>query len=678
MAATATLSPIPNVNHHLDLALANAEQEFNQQQQQQQDALSSPTLSEGLISPTAGLSQDDFSRLFASQRSFSLDFFDTTTTTITTPTNELTLELIETPPSSSTEPSTSSLASPFGGLATASSTTPRITRTSISTPTPTVTPLMNFNNSSDLSRGQHPGQISTSFAHKINDPFSPLPKKAAVTILHQNEEQKKLQQDYQGLYLRSPSRSPSPSSSSLESGSNSPSPVYEDMPVPVTACASCKRSHIKCDHGRPCQNCMKHPSKAATCRDAVPKPRGRPKGGSKIAAEAMAKGRHHHHHHGHGSRQMSHPFNAFPPHHYSYLSHGPQSASPTSSHPYQHPQQQQFSRQRSLSFPHVMPSQQQVPYAVRQQQIQIQQRQRIAQQQQQQQLQLQQQMHLEQQQQQCQKLHQQHMFQQQQQQQQQRQFLSQPQIVPQPGLYPSPMPMGNSLITRRGTIHGSTSEYLSPVAGSTGPMQNLNQQLQSGMPMPMPSLLFPSFQSPSFATSSPLLQQEQPHQQQMMMPIHPLEQQRFQHQHPQFMRPPYGPTNLTRSHSEQGLVNALNMSPLSPTASVPSSSSMATSTILPFNVVRAGPHRVGPLVSPVQQQFLYQEVLQDSQQLIHGTSNPVMSTTSSTASMSLTSGSTAASTCSSASPASSFSPTPGSEISACSPSLPTPSTFYMP
>ncbi|KAF9138461.1 hypothetical protein BG015_002362 [Linnemannia schmuckeri] len=55
----------------------------------------------------------------------------------------------------------------------------------------------------------------------------------------------------------------------------------------ITACASCKRSHIKCDSGRPCQNCRKHPSKALTCRDATPKPRGRPKGGSKAAAEAI-------------------------------------------------------------------------------------------------------------------------------------------------------------------------------------------------------------------------------------------------------------------------------------------------------------------------------------------------------------------------------------------------------
>ncbi|KAG0056217.1 hypothetical protein BGZ83_005949 [Gryganskiella cystojenkinii] len=63
------------------------------------------------------------------------------------------------------------------------------------------------------------------------------------------------------------------------------------MLVSVTACAACKRSHIKCDSGRPCQNCLKHPSKALTCRDATPKPRGRPKGGSKAAAEAISMAR---------------------------------------------------------------------------------------------------------------------------------------------------------------------------------------------------------------------------------------------------------------------------------------------------------------------------------------------------------------------------------------------------
>ncbi|KAG0336606.1 hypothetical protein BG004_007966, partial [Podila humilis] len=85
-----------------------------------------------------------------------------------------------------------------------------------------------------------------------------------------------------------PSPSPSTCSSTSSSIDSDPSsPMHDDVVVPVVACASCKRSHIKCDHGRPCQNCLKHPSKAITCHDAVPKPRGRPKGGSKIAAEAM-------------------------------------------------------------------------------------------------------------------------------------------------------------------------------------------------------------------------------------------------------------------------------------------------------------------------------------------------------------------------------------------------------
>ncbi|CAO3572181.1 unnamed protein product [Mortierella alpina] len=94
-----------------------------------------------------------------------------------------------------------------------------------------------------------------------------------------------------------PSSSPSSSSpSSSASSSTASSPVSSNFdeamlamtgPPPITACASCKRSHIKCDSGRPCLNCLKHPSKAMTCRDAVPKPRGRPKGGSKAAAEAL-------------------------------------------------------------------------------------------------------------------------------------------------------------------------------------------------------------------------------------------------------------------------------------------------------------------------------------------------------------------------------------------------------
>ncbi|KAF9021727.1 hypothetical protein BGZ52_001521 [Haplosporangium bisporale] len=92
--------------------------------------------------------------------------------------------------------------------------------------------------------------------------------------------------------------SPSPSSSSLyspslSSASSPVSPYFDEGIIPVVACASCKRSHIKCDRGRPCQNCQKHPYKAATCRDADPKPRGRPKGGSKAAAEAIMIARQH-------------------------------------------------------------------------------------------------------------------------------------------------------------------------------------------------------------------------------------------------------------------------------------------------------------------------------------------------------------------------------------------------
>ncbi|KAF9193266.1 hypothetical protein BGZ51_003785 [Haplosporangium sp. Z 767] len=97
-----------------------------------------------------------------------------------------------------------------------------------------------------------------------------------------------------------PSLSPSlPSNCSSPSASSSvvSSPVstnFDDamvMLAPITACGNCKRSHIKCDSGRPCQNCLKHPSKAMTCRDAIPKPRGRPKGGSKAAAEAIMMAR---------------------------------------------------------------------------------------------------------------------------------------------------------------------------------------------------------------------------------------------------------------------------------------------------------------------------------------------------------------------------------------------------
>ncbi|KAF9209096.1 hypothetical protein BGZ49_006362 [Haplosporangium sp. Z 27] len=81
----------------------------------------------------------------------------------------------------------------------------------------------------------------------------------------------------------------SPSASSSTVSSPISTDFEEAMPniAPVIACANCKRSHIKCDSGRPCQNCLKNPQKALTCRNAIPKPRGRPKGGSKAAAEAI-------------------------------------------------------------------------------------------------------------------------------------------------------------------------------------------------------------------------------------------------------------------------------------------------------------------------------------------------------------------------------------------------------
>ncbi|KAG0087690.1 hypothetical protein BGZ93_010775 [Podila epicladia] len=86
--------------------------------------------------------------------------------------------------------------------------------------------------------------------------------------------------------------SPSPTSSSLyspalSSASSPITPHFDEVINPVIACSSCKRSHVKCDHARPCRNCQKNPKKALTCRNADPKPRGRPKGGSKAAAEAL-------------------------------------------------------------------------------------------------------------------------------------------------------------------------------------------------------------------------------------------------------------------------------------------------------------------------------------------------------------------------------------------------------
>ncbi|KAG0361189.1 hypothetical protein BGZ54_009205, partial [Gamsiella multidivaricata] len=87
---------------------------------------------------------------------------------------------------------------------------------------------------------------------------------------------------------RSSSCSPTPTSSDASSPT---SPSYDDIVQPIVACGNCKRSHIKCDHGRPCQNCLKHPSKANNCRDAVPKPRGRPKGGNKTTTDGVPAGR---------------------------------------------------------------------------------------------------------------------------------------------------------------------------------------------------------------------------------------------------------------------------------------------------------------------------------------------------------------------------------------------------
>ncbi|ORZ16831.1 hypothetical protein BCR41DRAFT_386373 [Lobosporangium transversale] len=131
----------------------------------------------------------------------------------------------------------------------------------------------------------------------------------------------------------SPTRSSTPSSSIPPSPSTPSTPSYEDAIVPVVACFNCKRSHIKCDHGRPCQNCLKHPSKASTCRDAVPKPRGRPKGGSKTAVSdaAMIAARLQHQ----GYQPLS--GNSFLP---------------------LHGQPEQPYRPRAMSFPHISPAQQ--------------------------------------------------------------------------------------------------------------------------------------------------------------------------------------------------------------------------------------------------------------------------------------------------------------------------------
>ncbi|KAI1314497.1 hypothetical protein EDD11_002114 [Mortierella claussenii] len=146
----------------------------------------------------------------------------------------------------------------------------------------------------------------------------------------------------------SPTRSPSPS---LSSPSSPTSPLYDDGMMPVVACANCKRSHIKCDHGRPCQNCLKHPSKISTCRDAVPKPRGRPKGGSKAAVSDViiaARCRQH---------QGFQPFSGS-----------------TILGPYGQPEQPSpHCRPRAMSFPHASPAQQASAAAMMQQHHNIQQ-----------------------------------------------------------------------------------------------------------------------------------------------------------------------------------------------------------------------------------------------------------------------------------------------------------------
>ncbi|KAG0362903.1 hypothetical protein BGZ54_008437, partial [Gamsiella multidivaricata] len=141
------------------------------------------------------------------------------------------------------------------------------------------------------------------------------------------------------------SPSPTQSASPFSSIPSSPtSPSYEDAPTPVVACSNCKRSHVKCDHGRPCLTCLKHPLKAATCRDAVPKTRGRPKGGSKAAAvDAMV-----------AAMMQQHP--GFPPY-----------ATGPFLHLHGQPDQplpQGLGRQRAMSFPHIS------PFAMQQEQLQ--------------------------------------------------------------------------------------------------------------------------------------------------------------------------------------------------------------------------------------------------------------------------------------------------------------------
>ncbi|KAG0009477.1 hypothetical protein BGZ80_002352, partial [Entomortierella chlamydospora] len=140
------------------------------------------------------------------------------------------------------------------------------------------------------------------------------------------------------------SQSSSKDSTPTSSTPPSPSPPsYDDSMIPVVACASCKRSHIKCDHSRPCQNCRKNPTKAENCRDAVPKPRGRPKGVNKVATSDVHPG-----------------FRVANGNPYQYIHDQPE------------PEQPQFHRQRALSFPHSSSFQEPSPYVLQSQQHHLQ------------------------------------------------------------------------------------------------------------------------------------------------------------------------------------------------------------------------------------------------------------------------------------------------------------------
>ncbi|KAF8950456.1 hypothetical protein BGZ46_004527 [Entomortierella lignicola] len=125
-----------------------------------------------------------------------------------------------------------------------------------------------------------------------------------------------------------------PSSPSPSFPSEPTSPSFDDTMIPVVACGNCKKSHIKCDHGRPCLNCSKHPNKVLSCRDAIPKQRGRPKNLNKSISEPLP------YRFQHSGFQ---PFSSGP-----FISiHGqPEQCS----HPY---------RQRAMSYPHLSMQQQQ-------------------------------------------------------------------------------------------------------------------------------------------------------------------------------------------------------------------------------------------------------------------------------------------------------------------------------